>query len=343
MSAEIWILAEHRDGVFTDAALGLLGEGRRLCRKIAGTRLCALVAGVRPENPGEALGPYGADQVYCFEPEGPDTPSPDFLAALVAGFAAEKNPFLILLAANSAGSDIAPRVAVRLRAPLVTGCVDIKWGTDRRLEFVKPVSDEMLYASVYAEQEGVQIATMEPHLLETEEPDRGRKAEVVLLHPALPGHTEPVRLLARTRGNPETIDLGEAEVVVAGGRGMGDAEAFRLIHDLARLLEGSVGGSRPVVDAGILPFARQIGRTGRNTAPRLLIACGISGASEFTGGMDRSKQVIAINTDRNAPILKMADLGIVADARQVIREVLGLIREEKDREQQASVKIDPAP
>jgi len=329
---EVWTFAEHRRGEFTDAALGLLGEGKRLCRKRTGSRLCAVVLSHGIEGLEQRLGPYGAERIYSLEHEAVPSAGTDTAATLMADLIKEKAPFLVLFPADSAGSDLAARVAAKLRAPLVTNCVDIKTGSGGKLEFVKPVSDEMLYASVQAESEGVRIATVAPEVMDPDEPDPKNQARVQTIHAALPGRESRLRTLERIPGDPGTIALEEAEIIVAGGRGTGDPGSFQLIHDLADALHGSVGGSRPVVDDGVLPFERQIGRTGRTTSPRLFLACGISGASEFTGGMEKSKKIVAVNTDKDAPIMKMADLAVVGDARKVIPEILRLVREKKENE-----------
>jgi len=332
MKTDVWIFAEQKEGEFTEVTFGLLCEGKRLCKRLTGGSLSSLVIGAAIGGCGQILGSYGAELVYVLEHESSGTCSPEIAATLIANLAREKAPFLILFAATSVGSDLAPRVAARLRAALVTHCVDIRVGAGKRLEFVKPVSDEMLYATIQSQVEGVQIATMAPDVMEVDEPDGEKQAEVVEILPSRPDANTRLQTLEVIKGDPKTISLEEAEIVVAGGRGLGDEDSFQLIQDLAEMIEGSVGGSRPVVDAELLPFERQIGRTGKTTSPKLFVACGISGASEFTGGMERSKQLIAINTDKNAPILGMADLGIVGDGREVIPELVRLIRDQKKKQ-----------
>ena len=333
MKSDVWVVAEQREGEFAEVTLGLLSEARRLCKKLTGGSLSSIVLGPAAAGCGDVLGRYGAERVYVLDHPSLTSSGPEIAPALIAGLAREKAPFLILFAATSTGSDLAVRVAARLQTALVTQCVDIRVGADKGLEFVKAVSDEMLYATLRAEVEGVQVATVSADVMEIEAPDNDRRAEVVEIPPSLSAARPRLRTLDVIKGDPKTISLEEAEVVVAGGRGLGDGASFQLVRDLAEAIEGSVGGSRPVVDEGLLPFERQIGRTGKSTSPRLFVACGISGASEFTGGMEKSKQLIAINTDKNAPILKMADLGIVGDGRQVIPEMVRLIREQRKKHQ----------
>jgi electron transfer flavoprotein alpha subunit len=329
MNQEVWVFAEHGQGEFSELTFGLLGEGKRLCRRSKGRSLAALLLGSGVDGPGDALGAYGAERVYVLGLPSPGSSSPETAASLIVDLARKASPFLILFAATATGSDLAARVAAKLQTALVTHCVDIRSGSGKGLEFVKPVSDEMLYATVRSEVEGVVVATMAPDVLEFDEPEQQRQAEVVELLPALSVPSPRLRTLEVIKGDPKTLALEEAEIVVAGGRGLGDEEAFQLVLELADALDASVGGSRPVVDEGRLPFERQIGRTGKTTTPKLFFACGISGASEFTGGMEKSRQLIAINNDRNAPILKIADLGIVGDGREVIPELIRLIKEQK--------------
>ncbi len=223
---EVWTFAEHRRGEFTDAALGLLGEGKRLCRKRTGSRLCAVVLSHGIEGLEQRLGPYGAERIYSLEHEAVPSAGTDTAATLMADLIKEKAPFLVLFPADSAGSDLAARVAAKLRAPLVTNCVDIKTGSGGKLEFVKPVSDEMLYASVQAESEGVRIATVAPEVMDPDEPDPKNQARVQTIHAALPGRESRLRTLERIPGDPGTIALEEAEIIVAGGRGTGDPGSF---------------------------------------------------------------------------------------------------------------------
>jgi electron transfer flavoprotein alpha subunit len=332
MSQDVWIIAEHKEGEFAEVTFGLLGEGRRLCKRLSGGSLSSLVLGPGMTRCSQGLGHHGADRVYAIEHPSMGDHSPELEATLIADLAREKAPLVILFAATSNGSDLAARVAATLRAPLVTHCVDVRIGAGKRLEFLKAVSDEMLYATLRSEAESVQVATISPDVMQFEDPDVERQAEVVEIHPSLSGPSTRLRTLGVIKGDPKTIPLEEAEIVVAGGRGLGDEESFQLVHELAEALEGSVGGSRPVVDEGRLPFERQIGRTGKTTSPKLFVACGISGASEFTGGMEKSKQLIAINTDRDAPILQAADLGIVGDGRKVIPEIIRLVRERREKQ-----------
>ena len=332
MNQDVWIFAEHQEGEFKEVTFGLLGEGKRLCKRLTGGFLSSLVLGSGMDGPEDVLGSYGAERVYVLEHPSPGSSSPETVATLIVDLAREEPPFLILFAATSTGSDLAARVAAKLQTALVTHCVDIRVGSGKGLEFVKAVSDEILYASVRSQVEGIVVATMAPDVLEFEEPDNERQAEVVEVLPSLSDPSPRLRTLEVIKGDPKTISLEEAEIVVAGGRGLGDEESFRLVHELAEALGGSVGGSRPVVDEGRLPFERQIGRTGKATSPKLFVACGISGASEFTGGMEKSKELIAINTDKNAPILQTADLGIVGDGRKVIPEIVRLVRERKKKQ-----------
>jgi len=172
MNKEVWVFAEHKEGEFAEVAFGLLGEGKRLCKRLTDGSLCSLVLGPGTAGFGQRLGPYGAERVYVIGHESLGTYNPENAATLIADLGREKAPFVILFAATSTGSDLAARVAAILRTSLVTHCVDIRVGADERLEFVKAVSDEMLYATIRSEVEGVQVATIAPDVMEFEEPDK---------------------------------------------------------------------------------------------------------------------------------------------------------------------------
>ena len=326
----VWIFAEQKEGEFTEVTFGLLGEGKRLCKRLAGGSLSSLVLGSGIGDCGQILGSYGAERVYVLEHESLGTYSPEIAATLIANLAREKAPFLILFAATSIGSDLAPRVAARLRAALVTHCVDIRAGAGKGLEFVKPVSDEMLYATIQSQVEGIQIATMAPDVMEFDEPDGGKQAEVVEVLASRSDMNTRRRTLEVIKGDPKTISLEEAESVVAGGRGLGDEDSFQLIHELAETIEGSVGGSRPVVDAGLLPFERQIGQTGRTVKPKGIISCGISGAIQHISGMRSSEFIVAINKDPAAAIFQVADICVVEDLATFIPILIETYQETRD-------------
>jgi electron transfer flavoprotein alpha subunit len=154
-----------------------------------------------------------------------------------------------------------------------------------------------------------------------------KKAEILVVLPQAGFEVSKTEVKALVEPDPETLDLEEADIIVSAGRGVGKGEAFRIIHDLAKAIGGSVSGTRPVIDWQTLPYDRQIGQTGKTVTPRLLVACGISGANEYTVGMEKSQLVIAINTDSKARIFRFADLGVVGNVHEVLPLLIKRLRE----------------
>ena len=325
MGQEILIMAEQKAGTIEEPSFSLLSEGKGLKEKLGCSHLLsAIVMGHGMKDLGGELGSYGADRVYYFENRLLETYQPDLYTGLIANLVREKNPDFFLLGATSLGGDLAPRIAARLRVGLVTHCVDII--ADRnQLVAVKPVSDQYLYQRLVFRNQGLKMLTFSPNAMTKEDPDINRRAEVIRILPEIDQERGSVRFIELIKADPKTIGLEEADVIVCGGRGVGKG-AFEMIYQLGEALNGSIGGTRPIIDWSILPYERQIGQTGIEVFPTLLMTCGISGANEFTVGIEGSKLVIAINTDRNARIFKFADLGIIGDLHEIIPFIIDQVK-----------------
>lgn len=328
MNQEIFVMVEQKEGTIEEPSFSLLSEGKRLNEKLGSWHLLsAIVMGHGMKDLGSELGSYGADRVYYFENPLLEKYQPDLYTGLIANLLREKNPDFFLLGVTSLGRDLAPRIAARLRAGLVTHCVDII--ADRnQLVVVKPVSDQYLYQKVVFRNPGLKMLTFSPNTMTREDPDINKRAEVIRILPKMDQERGSVRFMELIKADPKTIGLEEVEVIVCGGRGVGKG-AFEMIYQLADALNGSVGGTRPIIDWGILPYERQIGQTGIEVFPTLLMALGISGANEFTVGIEGSKLVIAINTDRKARIFKFADLGIISDLHKIIPLIIDQVKRHK--------------
>jgi electron transfer flavoprotein alpha subunit len=329
MSQENLIMVEQKEGTIEEPSFSLLSEGKRLTEKLGSSHLLsAIVMGHGMKDLGSELGSYGADRVYYFEGPLLEQYQPDLYTGLIANLVKEKNPDFFLLGATSLGRDLAPRIAARLRVGLVTHCVDII--ADRnQLAVVKPVSDQYLYQKLVFRNPGLKMLTFSPNAMTREDPDINKRAEVIRILPKMDRERGSARFIELIKADPKTISLEEADVIVCGGRGVGK-EAFEMIYQLADALKGSIGGTRPVIDWGILPYERQIGQTGIEVFPTLLMAFGISGANEFTVGIEGSKLVIAINTDRKARIFKFADLGIIGDLHKIIPLMIDQVKRHKE-------------
>jgi electron transfer flavoprotein alpha subunit len=330
MTQEIFIMAEQKSGTIEEISFSLLSEGKRMNERLGNSHLLsAILLGHGMQDSEEGLGSYGADRIYYFDHPLLEEYEPDLYTGLIATLMKEKNPDLFLFGATSLGGDLAPRIAARLKLGLVTQCIDII--VDRnQLTVVKPVSDHYLYQKITFLSRGPKMLTFSSNAITREDPEMNKRAEVVRISPEIDRQRNRIRFIESIKADPKTVGLEEANRIICGGRGIGKG-AFDLIYQLADLLKGSVGGTRPVIDWGILPYERQIGQTGVEVFPTLLLTLGVSGANEFTIGIEGSKLVIAINMDRKARIFKFADLGIIGDLHKIIPLVIEQVKKQKHR------------
>lgn len=326
MAKNIWVLAEHEDGEWQEVTLELLGEARRLASRCSG-EVVALLLGHNIASLAPSLGQWGADTVYVVEDPLLEAGTTEVYAIVLEGLIKRGEPEVLLMGSTFAGSELGPRLATRLGAGLVTECVDLKIGPDGLLEMTRPLQRGSLYSRWVCPKARPQIATVRPGVIGKGRPNQGRNAEIVAISPDLDVKRLRTRITGAVKADPATMDVAEAESLIVCGRGIGSAEKLGVVGELAELLGAALGASRPVVDNGWLPYERQIGQTARTVSPRLLVSCGVSGASQHTMGMKDSKFIIAVNTDQAAPIFKLADIAIVADMHQFLPLLVQKLRE----------------
>ena len=313
---EIWVLLHHRQGSLEEPTFGLLAEARRLAGETG--NVTAVGLGFPLMDRGEGLGSFGADRILCVEHESFDRYDGERFAPVLSNLLRRWNPDCMLMVHCPESADLAPRVAAMLGAGLATRAMDFRINEEGEAFAVRPIDNGYVFEEVRFMTQRPWLVTYLPSVLSPDEPNSKREAEVVFEQGADLPEEAQTHLESMIDADPETLDLEEADIIVSGGRGMGKAESFQIIHELAKALGGSVGGARPVIDSQILPFERQIGQTGKSVAPRLLFACGISGANEYTAGMEKSQQVVAVNKDPRARIFRFADLGVVGDAQEIL-------------------------
>jgi electron transfer flavoprotein alpha subunit len=259
------------------------------------------------------LGSYGADRVHVFSDAGLSAYATEPYARALAQVVAETKPALVLIPFTAMGKDLAPRVAARTGAGLVSDCVALAV-KDGRVEARRPMYAGKAYATVRWVGEP-QMATLRANVFPLGQPDAARKAERV-------AGTVDVASRARVTATRATaagkVELTEAQIIVSGGRGLKGPEHFHLVQELGEAFGAAVGASRAVVDAGWVDHQMQVGQTGKTVSPTLYIACGISGAIQHLAGMSSSKVIVAVNKDAEAPIFKVANYGIVGDAFEVM-------------------------
>ena len=314
----IWIYGELKDGQAAPISFELAAKARDL-----GGDVAAVVLGPGAKAAGAELGKHGVGKVYaCEDPafrEFLAEPATDTMEALVK----QHSPELILFGFTYDSREVAGRLAARLDAGLISNAHDVT-KADGGFAASVPYFGGAKVADMRA-QNSPAIVLLRPKSVEASE--TGGSAEVEEVPATI--NNRRARITDRVVEAGEQVKLEEARVVVAGGRGMGGPENFPLLEDLAGTLGGAVGASRAVVDAGWVPYSMQVGQTGKTVRPGLYIACGISGAMQHTVGMKGSKLIVAINKDSEAPILKMADLGVVGDVLKIVPKLTEAIKARK--------------
>ena len=311
----IWVFTEWRDGLLRESSLALVGEARRIAAHFSGN-VSAVVPDGQPPDEIRKLTAHGADAVVVLE-----TPLQDFYRAVAVSetlvqLLSSSDANMILFCAGAAANEVAAYLSVKCRGGLVADAarIDIE---DGRPVVIKNTLGEQI-AHKLCIQSNIQLATIKPKELHTLEYDSSRSGPVTKVQISSFPEGNAMELVDRAKGNVQNLDIGEADLIIAGGRGMGDREGFQRIDRLSQLTGAGVAGSREAVSRGWVSDAQQIGQTGKDVAPRLLIALGISGAIQFLKGMEDAQRVIAVNTDKNAPIFNMADLKIVGDLHEVL-------------------------
>lgn len=331
---EVWVFAEQEEGVLSDVPRELLGKGRELADKL-GVPLAAVLMGDGVEGLAGALFEAGADKVHLIEdPALKVFRGAVYRPALVKAVQ-ESKPQIVIFGATHMGRDLAPAVASELRCGLTADCTDLQIGeyTDKKTEEtfsnvllqIRPAFGGNIIATIVNPRNWPQMATVREGVMKPLEPQPGRTGEIIRHDAGVAGVDIPVEVVEIVRRH-SSVNLKGARIIVAGGAGVGSRENFKLLYDLADAIGGAVGGSRAAVDLGYLEHERQIGQTGVTVRPALFISCGISGAVQHLAGMKDSAKIIAINTDKDAPIFKVAHYGIVGDLNVVIPKLIKAIK-----------------
>ena len=315
--SKVWVFAESAGGKATSGTLELLTKAREL-----GGTVEAFYAGADAAAVAGALGEHGATKVHAYDPG--DTLTGATAAAALAQAIGAEQPDLILFAGSYDGRDAVGRLSARLDLPVLTNCMSIKVDGDAVVAGTAIFGGNTLVDTAFRGATP-HLAVFRPKSFAAE-PSGGAAAEVVAVTGADAGRAAEAKVLERHVEEQIGPKLEDAEVVVSGGRGLGAAENYALVEELAKLLKGAAGASRAIVDAGWVPYSHQVGQTGKTVKPRVYVACGISGATQHMVGMKGSDNIIAINKDAEAPIFSIADLGIVGDVHKVIPNLLEALK-----------------
>ncbi|MEE8638137.1 MAG: electron transfer flavoprotein subunit alpha/FixB family protein, partial [Candidatus Margulisiibacteriota bacterium] len=310
----IWIFAEQREGKIQPVAYELLGQGKKLANDLKTDLSAVLCGGEEIEEEADHLFAYGADKVYLLHHDElkdyKSLPHTRAIAELIIKF----KPEILLLGATTIGRDLAARLAIRVGAGLTADCTGLSIDPEKKiLQQTRPAFGGNIMATIISPKHRPQMATVRPKVFRKPDKQEGKKGELIKFNPVINDEDLIVKLIEIIKDESIKVNLVEAEIIVSGGRGIGEAKNFKLIKDLAHVLGGAVGASRATVDAGWISAHHQVGQTGKTVAPKLYIACGISGKIQHLVGMQSSDTIVAINKDPDAPIFKVASYGIVGD------------------------------
>lgn len=313
----IWVYAEQKNGEPANVALELLGEGRRLAEKLD-VPLTTVLLGDDVEPLAKALIAHGADLVYLVEHASLRDFNDESYTAVVVQLIEEHKPEIVLFGATTFGRSLAPRVAARLKTGLIADCTSLDLDEQERILLpTRPAYSGSLMATVACPVCRPQLTTVRPKTMKALAPDSSRSGTITRPNVTIPENLN-LNVIEVVTNLDEMISLADADVIVSGGRGLGDPQNFNLIQDLAKTLGGAVGATRAAVDAGWIAYNHQVGQTGKTVKPKVYFACGISGADQHLAGMQSSDIIIAINKDPEAPIFKVATYGLVGDLFQIL-------------------------
>ena len=324
---DIWVYMElSEDGRPNKVSLELLTPGKELAGMAKG--ICtAVILGRNIENAAEEAAAFGADRVIAADDDGFNIYDTEIYTGVMCELILKYKPDAVLFGATQDGRDLAPRIAGRLKTGLTADCTGISYDKELgKIVWTRPAFGGNLMAEIYCPETEPQMGTVRQGVFKMPERRIRKKAEIIHESVKVP----ECRNLKIIKFIKEADDCGEdlenADIIIAGGRGTGGEKGFRLLEELAKALGASVGASRAAVEEGYYPRARQVGQTGKTVAPKLYIACGISGAVQHLAGMSRAETVVAINSDPEAPIHKAADYSVIGDMFEVIPELIKLLK-----------------
>ncbi len=336
----VWVLAEQRNNELLNVSLELVSEGRKLADEL-NEKLTAVVLGSDLSKAAKELVAQGADQVYIVEDEELAQYRTAPYTKVIAEMINKCKPEIVILGATHNGRDLGPRISARINTGLTADCTKLAIDKERGILLqTRPAFGGNLMATIICPEHRPQMSTVRPGVMTKEEANYERTGQIEYLEADLAAEDlsaevkkEGVILKFKAEFSQEdllteikqivkeahhSVNLEAADIIVSGGRGVGDPKGFAVIKELAEVLGGEVGASRAVVDEGWIEKDHQVGQTGKTVKPRLYIACGISGAIQHRAGMQNADLIIAINTDAEAPIFNICDYGIVGDLHKIV-------------------------
>lgn len=317
----IWVFAEQNAGTVENVAFELLGEATRLAKDL-NTNIYAVILGENLDKASKELIAYGADYVYCVDNPILSKYNDESYAHIISDLIKKYKPDIMLFGATAYGRSLAPRIASKINTGLTADCTILEIDLDKKILLqTRPAFGGNLMATIVCPNHRPQMATVRPKVMKAIEPDYNKPGQVIKPNIYIPTSTK-LKVLDVCAFPSESLNLEDAEIIVAAGRGIGDITNMKLIEELAEVLKAKIGASRGAVDEGWIDYSHQIGQTGKTVSPKFYFACGISGAIQHLAGISSSDTIIAINKDPDAPIFKIANYGIIGDIEKVLPSLI---------------------
>lgn len=321
----VWVFAEQREGSLHRVSLELLGKARELAA-VLDQEVSALLLGHGVSDLSAALMEAGADKIYLAEHRALELYRTNAYTKVIEGLVRAHKPNILLMGATPMGRDLGPRLSRRVGAGLTADCTGLSIDPEEGILLqTRPAFGGNVMATIANRYSRPQMATVRPGVMEASLKP-GHRGKVIKLKVTLLEKEIGSKVLEIVKEKKKRVNLSEAKVVVAGGRGVGDARGFKVLEKFADVLGGVTAGTRVAVEEGWIPAEQQVGQTGQAVRPELYVACGISGAIQHRAGMMNSRYVVAINRDPRAPIFQVADWGIVGDLHEVVPEMIERLR-----------------
>lgn len=329
MSKNVYVLAEQRDGELQKVGIELIGKARELADNL-GQQVVGVILGSGIKEKAQILIEHGADEVIVVDhPMLAEYVTEPYAKALYQVIK-ECDPEIVLYGASSIGRDLAPRVSARVHTGLTADCTGLAIDPETKLLLMtRPAFGGNIMATIVCENHRPQMATVRPGVMQALPKDANRKGEIKEIKVELTDADMNVKVREVIKQKHKAADITEAKILVAGGRGIGSAQGFDMLRELADVLGGEIASSRANVDAGWIEKDRQVGQTGKTVRPNLYIACGISGAIQHVAGMEGSDVIISINKNTTSPIFDVSDLGVVGDVKVILPKLTEAIKKVK--------------
>jgi electron transfer flavoprotein alpha subunit len=320
----VWVFTEQKQGALNTASLEILGCACGLAKDLK-EQVSAVILG-SPKQGLEKMAiemiRYGAQNVYIAQDKNLEKYSTIPYSNIIIDLVKEKKPSIMLFCATHIGRDLAPRISRNLEVGLTADCTELTIDPEtKHMLQTRPAFGGNVMATIISPKSRPQLATVRPGVMEANKPTKKSKGKIIKIEPKLSKNDLITTLVKHIKEKHAKVNIKDAQVIVAGGRGVGNKKGFKLLEELAALLGGEVAGSRICMENGWIPLERQVGQTGQVVKPELYIACGISGAIQHKAGMQESRVIVAINKDTDAPIFEIADYAIQGDLHEIVPEL----------------------